>query len=39
MNRGVIEQYGTAAELYYQPSSQFVADFLGGELFKRQADQ
>lgn len=30
MNRGVIEQYGTAAELYYQPSSQFVADFLGG---------
>ncbi|GAA5647045.1 MULTISPECIES: ABC transporter ATP-binding protein [Vibrio] len=30
MNHGVIEQYGTAAELYYQPSSKFVADFLGG---------
>ncbi|NVD05718.1 ABC transporter ATP-binding protein [Vibrio sp. JPW-9-11-11] len=30
MNHGVIEQYGTAGELYYQPSSKFVADFLGG---------
>ncbi len=30
MNRGVIEQYGTASELYYHPSSKFVADFLGG---------
>jgi len=30
MNNGVIEQFGTAAELYYQPSSKFVADFLGG---------
>ena len=30
MNHGVIEQYGTATELYYQPSSKFVADFLGG---------
>ncbi|MEF1201977.1 ABC transporter ATP-binding protein [Vibrio owensii] len=30
MNHGVIEQYGTASELYYQPSSKFVADFLGG---------
>ncbi|PMH41224.1 ABC transporter [Vibrio sp. 10N.286.49.B3] len=30
MNHGVIEQYGSAAELYYAPSSQFVADFLGG---------
>ncbi|MEF1337722.1 ABC transporter ATP-binding protein [Vibrio rotiferianus] len=30
MNYGVIEQYGTASELYYQPSSKFVADFLGG---------
>ncbi|MDW2245173.1 ABC transporter ATP-binding protein, partial [Vibrio sp. 1287] len=29
MNHGVIEQYGTASELYYQPSSKFVADFLG----------
>ena len=30
MNNGVIEQYGTASELYYHPSSKFVADFLGG---------
>ncbi|AEX23049.1 ABC transporter ATP-binding protein [Vibrio natriegens] len=30
MNNGIIEQYGTASELYYQPSSKFVADFLGG---------
>ncbi len=30
MNHGVIEQYGTAGELYYKPSSKFVADFLGG---------
>lgn len=30
MNHGVIEQYGTASELYYRPSSKFVADFLGG---------
>lgn len=30
MNHCVIEQYGTASELYYQPSSKFVADFLGG---------
>ncbi len=30
MNHGVIEQYGTASELYYCPSSKFVADFLGG---------
>ncbi|MCZ4372965.1 ABC transporter ATP-binding protein [Vibrio diazotrophicus] len=30
MNHGVIEQFGTASELYYQPSSKFVADFLGG---------
>ncbi len=30
MNNGVIEQYGTASELYYRPSSKFVADFLGG---------
>lgn len=29
MNQGVIEQYGVATELYYQPSSRFVADFLG----------
>ena len=30
MNDGVIEQYGTASELYYHPQSRFVADFLGG---------
>lgn len=30
MNRGVIEQFGAASELYHQPSSKFVADFLGG---------
>ncbi|MGR5176847.1 ABC transporter ATP-binding protein [Vibrio parahaemolyticus] len=30
MNQGVIEQYGSASELYFCPSSRFVADFLGG---------
>lgn len=30
MNKGVIEQFGSASELYHQPSSKFVADFLGG---------
>lgn len=30
MNQGVIEQFGSASELYHQPSSLFVADFLGG---------
>lgn len=30
MQHGVIEQYGTASQLYYHPSSKFVADFLGG---------
>lgn len=30
MNHGIIEQFGCATELYYQPSSKFVADFLGG---------
>ena len=29
MNQGVIEQYGSATDLYYRPSSRFVADFLG----------
>ncbi|KLV06249.1 ABC transporter [Photobacterium aquae] len=29
MNNGVIEQFGTATELYYRPSSRFVAEFLG----------
>lgn len=30
MNHGVIEQFGSSAELYFQPSSKFVANFLGG---------
>ncbi|MFV0574358.1 MAG: ABC transporter ATP-binding protein [Vibrio sp.] len=30
MHHGVIEQFGSATELYYQPSSKFVANFLGG---------
>ncbi|CAM2848153.1 ABC transporter ATP-binding protein [Vibrio rarus] len=30
MNKGVIEQFGTASELYHNPSSRFVANFLGG---------
>jgi iron(III) transport system ATP-binding protein len=29
MNRGRIEQVGTAAELYYRPANRFVAEFLG----------
>lgn len=29
MNHGVIEQFGSATELYYRPSSRFVAEFLG----------
>ncbi|MCA2018846.1 ABC transporter ATP-binding protein [Vibrio tritonius] len=30
MNKGRIEQFGTASELYHHPSCKFVADFLGG---------
>ncbi|WP_261815903.1 ABC transporter ATP-binding protein [Vibrio gallicus] len=30
MNKGVIEQFGSASDLYHNPSSRFVADFLGG---------
>jgi len=30
MNRGALEQVGTARELYQQPRSRFVAEFLGG---------
>ncbi|MGB2078802.1 MAG: ABC transporter ATP-binding protein [Vibrio sp.] len=30
MNHGVIEQFGSASHLYYQPASPFVANFLGG---------
>jgi iron(III) transport system ATP-binding protein len=29
MNHGVIEQIGTPAEIYHQPASRFVADFVG----------
>ena len=29
MNNGVIEQFGCASDLYYHPSSRFVAEFLG----------
>lgn len=29
MNHGVIEQFGCATDLYYHPSSRFVAEFLG----------
>jgi ABC-type Fe3+/spermidine/putrescine transport system ATPase subunit len=30
MNRGLIEQLGTPRELYSQPATRFVAEFLGG---------
>ena len=30
MHNGVIEQFGTAGELYHKPATRFVADFLGG---------
>ncbi|OOF26111.1 ABC transporter [Salinivibrio proteolyticus] len=29
MNQGIIEQFGDTTEVYYQPKSRFVADFLG----------
>ncbi|MDN3713610.1 ABC transporter ATP-binding protein [Paracoccus cavernae] len=29
MRAGMIEQVGTAQELYYQPANRFVADFIG----------
>ena len=29
MNHGTIEQVGTPEEIYHQPNSQFVADFVG----------
>lgn len=40
MNKGIIEQVGTPEELYEQPKTRFVADFLGetnlldGQVFK-----
>ncbi|MDO6499679.1 ABC transporter ATP-binding protein [Photobacterium sanguinicancri] len=33
MNNGVIEQFGTSTELYYRPSSRFVAEFLGSSSY------
>ncbi len=33
MDRGQIAQIGTPAEIYHQPSSQFVADFIGESNF------
>ncbi|PMH46144.1 phosphonate ABC transporter ATP-binding protein [Vibrio sp. 10N.286.49.B3] len=35
MNHGVIEQIGTPREIYHQPSSKFVADFIGSMNFMR----
>ncbi len=29
MNQGRIEQWGTAAEIYFQPATRFIADFIG----------
>ncbi len=29
LNRGTIQQAGTAREIYYRPNSRFVADFIG----------
>ncbi|KYH29459.1 MULTISPECIES: ABC transporter ATP-binding protein [Clostridium] len=29
MNKGIIEQVGTPKEVYYRPSTEFVADFIG----------
>ena len=29
MNQGVVEQIGSPAEIYHQPATQFVADFIG----------
>ena len=33
MNQGVIEQVGTPAEIYAQPATAFVADFVGTMTF------
>lgn len=39
MNNGQIEQIGTPEEVYYQPKTQFVAQFLGRtNLFRAHAD-
>jgi len=29
MNKGIVAQVGTPSEIYYQPNSEFVADFIG----------
>lgn len=29
MNKGIIEQIGTPKEIYYKPSNEFIADFIG----------
>ncbi len=29
MNKGVVEQIGSPSEIYHQPTTQFVADFIG----------
>ena len=29
MNHGVVEQFGTPQEIYDQPATMFVADFIG----------
>lgn len=33
MNKGIIEQIGTPAEIYFKPASKFVADFIGRSNF------
>ena len=35
MNKGVVAQIGTPQEIYYHPSSEFVADFIGEANFLR----
>lgn len=29
MNKGIVEQIGSPSEIYHQPATQFVADFIG----------
>lgn len=33
-NRGAIDQYGTPHEIYYEPRTQYVADFIGTTNFE-----
>jgi len=35
MNKGVVAQMGTPQEIYYHPSNEFVADFIGEANFLR----